>query len=276
MAHGRYPLPSAGEARPREGESGGYRKRTADDEREELSEPGDIQQVISSGHSETKGVPGMFPGCFTYLHYQETCRLSHDAQAVGYTATARSHPLPRHAPHGRADRGHRKTTFPSLNRKSCTGTQGDNQDNHYCRHSENEGVVRAFYHARGVPPPPTKKEHRCAVSLQAGKVSRGSHSTVAPPNFSLTKSPVSKPAPGRASWKYGAPLPPLRDRSIVLPKQEKICGDFVLTEPFLVSISHETFVKENPWFCLWGGYRRIGRGVAGTPFSSPGFRHSHH
>ena len=44
-----------------------------------------------------------------------------------------------------------------------------------------------------------------------------SRSTVAPsPNFSVTKSPVLKPAPGRISWNICAPLSARRQRSTVL------------------------------------------------------------
>ena len=59
-----------------------------------------------------------------------------------------------------------------------------------------------------------------------------------PPNFSLTASPVSKPAPGRISCNtVSLDTPP---SSIVRPLHARVCIIFFSIASFLVSSSHET------------------------------------
>ena len=73
------------------------------------------------------------------------------------------------------------------------------------------------------------------------------------PNFSLTKSSVLKPAPGRISSNtvpLAAPTSPF-DSPFCEQEHIYILETFCLAEPFLVSSSHKTFVQENIWF--WGG-----------------------
>ena len=73
-----------------------------------------------------------------------------------------------------------------------------------------------------------------------------------PPNFSLTKSPVSKPThPAVSPDEIRCPLPPRCHRSIVpevLCKHEHVEDAFSIAS-FLVSSNHETFVEENRRFC---------------------------
>ena len=87
-------------------------------------------------------------------------------------------------------------------------------------------------------------------------VARTNRSTIAPPNFSLTKSPVSKPAPDRISLKTASLDTPRS--SIDRPLHPRQYMDtLVSVVSFLVSSSHKASVKENLWF--WGCYRRFGR-----------------
>ena len=75
-----------------------------------------------------------------------------------------------------------------------------------------------------------------------------------PPNFSLTKSLLLKPASGSTfSNTMSLETKPRRRRSIDLCTQEhRLCGYlFLLMLSMLVWSSHETFVQENRWF--WGG-----------------------
>ena len=74
-----------------------------------------------------------------------------------------------------------------------------------------------------------------------------------PPNFSLTKSPVSKPAPGRISHATRCLSTPSPTSSIVRPLHTRNYMDTLFSiVSLLVSSSHddddETFVKENRWF----------------------------
>ena len=82
-----------------------------------------------------------------------------------------------------------------------------------------------------------------------------------PPKISSTKSPVSKPTPGRISWNT-VPLAPRRHCSTVLCKQENICVFFPIVLLPRVEQPCKTFVKETiAVFCFWGGgklyHRRI-------------------
>ena len=67
-------------------------------------------------------------------------------------------------------------------------------------------------------------------------------STIDPPNVSFTKSPVLKPAAGRNSVLLATPTS-LFDSPNSLQKRKSM-GDYFLIAYFLVSSSHETFVKE--------------------------------
>ena len=71
-----------------------------------------------------------------------------------------------------------------------------------------------------------------------------------PPNFSLTKSPVSKPAPGRISWNTVS-LDTPRSSIVRRLHTRKYTDTFFSIVSFLVSSRHETFVKENRR--CWGG-----------------------
>ena len=87
-----------------------------------------------------------------------------------------------------------------------------------------------------------------------------SRSMVAPPNFSFTKSPVSKQAHGRISRGKNSALchPDVIGRSSFANK--KICDDILFIASFLLSSSHETFVKKKiagvGGVCVCG-YRRV-------------------
>ena len=78
---------------------------------------------------------------------------------------------------------------------------------------------------------------------------RVEESFYAPPNFSLTESPVLKPALPAVAPEVTVLLSPHPD-VIVRPSlaNEKIGYDCIFIAFFLVSSSHETFVKEYRWF----------------------------
>ena len=76
--------------------------------------------------------------------------------------------------------------------------------------------------------------------------------------FFLTKSPVSKPSSRPYLLKYGAPCwLPRRHRSIhsTFQTRKNMCKMLSFMASFLVSSSHETFVKGNDWFRGRGGRR---------------------
>ena len=75
-----------------------------------------------------------------------------------------------------------------------------------------------------------------------------------PPNFSLTISPVSKPAPMIPVLSHGirCPSTPSPTSLIVRSLHTRKYMDKVFSiASFLASTSHETFVNENRW--RWGG-----------------------
>ena len=74
-----------------------------------------------------------------------------------------------------------------------------------------------------------------------------SRSTVAPPNYSLTKLPVLKPAPGRTSWNK-VPLATPKPSFNSFSQTRKHVKIFVFIEYFVVWSSHETFVKKHRRF----------------------------
>ena len=89
----------------------------------------------------------------------------------------------------------------------------------------------------------------------------GETSYYTPPNFSLTKSPLLKPAPAPPN------LSPRRHHSIVLCKQEKYLKNiyiYIFVVLFLVSSSHETVVKENSWFWFGAIVESVGGRIALT------------
>ena len=81
--------------------------------------------------------------------------------------------------------------------------------------------------------------------------------TVAPPDISLTKSSLSKPAPPVVSPEMRCPSTPRRHRLTRLLPTGKCMDIFFSTVYFLVSSSRDTFVKQSRWFR--GSYRRITR-----------------
>ena len=71
-----------------------------------------------------------------------------------------------------------------------------------------------------------------------------------PPNISLTEIAGFETSSRPYILKYGAPCHP----NMIVPlsfAKIKACGDYLLIAAFVVSNSHETFVRENR--CFWGG-----------------------